>query len=100
MIVFLRIDEFKKAHNYEEVRKEICDQMDYFYKHIEDCNVYLRVVFTSFLPEDVRENTEGEPFLSFFFLTWSPSRGWDQCFNNKTQKSKNHFFRSSDSSSS
>ena len=25
-------------------------------------------------------------FFFFFFLTWSPRRGWDQCFNNKTQK--------------
>ena len=24
----------------------------------------------------------------FFFFTWSSSRGWDQCFNNETQKSK------------
>jgi tRNA threonylcarbamoyladenosine modification (KEOPS) complex Cgi121 subunit len=72
MIVFLGVDEFKKAHNCEEVRKEICEQMSYFYKHIEDDNTYLRVGFTSFLPEHVMEMTESGRAISFVHLTPLP----------------------------
>ena len=72
IIVFLGVDEFKKVYEFDNLRHKICQQMDTFYREIAKHNTFLRIGFTSFLPEDVMDVTNSGRPIVFVHLTPLP----------------------------